>query len=450
MLTAQSLGRAVVCALVAGATFGAENAAAQVDYEIMSALQFNFSNPGARSLALAGALTGAGDDATGAWTNPGGLTNISRAEIGFEYRRFNYSTLFVNQGRFDGQVTNIGVDTLPPPIIAGESNDQTNALSFVSAVIPRSRWAFAFYRTELANFETAIRTEGVFFDQNNQPQRLLPVDGVLDIKIANYGGSFAVRASDQFSLGVGLSIYDFSLDSVGLRYRAISTSNINLAVQPGFFFGPPLRTAANVLSTETIEGDDTAFGVNVGASINPSEKVRFGASYRQGPKFDISYERTVEGTLDTSGESTFQVPDVYAFGALIKPTTSLNLTFDYRYVRYSQLTEDMAVVISDLDGPEDYVIDDANEIRLAGEYLFTNLPFGVLALRGGAWFDPDHRIRFEGDARNKADTILFPPGEDEWHVTGGGGLVLSKVQIDVGYDHSERVKTFSISGIYRF
>jgi opacity protein-like surface antigen len=448
MLTAQSLGRAVVCALVAGATFGAENAAAQVDYEIMSALQFNFSNPGARSLALAGALTGAGDDATGAWTNPGGLTNISRAEVGFEYRRFKFSTLFVDQGRFDGQVTGIGVDTLPPPVLAGESLDDTNALSFVSAVIPRSRWAFAFYRTELANFETAIQTEGVFFDQNNEPQRLLPVDGVLDIKIANYGGSFAVRASDQFSLGVGLSIYDFSLESVNLRYNAFATTNINLAVQPGFFFGPPLRTATNVDSTEIITGDDTAFGVNVGVSINPSEKVRFGASYRQGPKFDISYERIAD--QDTSGESTFQVPDVYAFGALIKPTTSLNLTFDYRFVRYSQLTKNMAVVISPFDGPEDYVIDDANEIRLAGEYLFTNLPFGVLALRGGAWFDPDHRIRFEGDARNKADQILFPPGEDEWHITGGGGIVFPKLQIDLGYDHSERVKTFSISAIYRF
>jgi hypothetical protein len=448
MLTAQSLGRAVVCALVAGATFGAENAAAQVDYEIMSALQFNFSNPGARSLAMAGALTGAGDDATGAWTNPGGLTNISRAEVGFEYRRFKYSTLFVDQGRFDGQVTGIGVDTLPPPVIAGESLDDTNAISFVSAVIPRSRWAFAFYRTELANFETAIQTEGVFFEQNNLPQRLLPVDAFLDVKIANYGGSFAVRASDQFSLGVGLSIYDFSLESVGLRYNAFATSNINLAVQPGFFFGPPLRTQANIDSTELISGDDTAFGVNVGVSINPNDKVRFGASYRQGPKFDISYQRT-EDQIEI-GDSTFQVPDVYAFGALIKPTTSLNLAFDYRFVRYSQLTKNMAVVISPFDGPEDYVIDDANEIRLAGEYLFTNLPFGVLALRGGAWFDPDHRIRFEGDSRNKADQILFPPGEDEWHITGGGGIVFPKLQIDLGYDHSERVKTFSVSAIYRF
>ncbi len=51
-------------------------------------------------------------------------------------------------------------------------------------------------------------------------------------------------------------------------------------------------------------------GINVGVSVNPSEKVRLGASYRQGPKFDISYQRFVEGTLRSSDESTFQVPDV--------------------------------------------------------------------------------------------------------------------------------------------
>ena len=447
MMTTQSPGRAILGAALAAVTFGAGTAAAQVDYEVMSALQFNFSNPGARSLALAGALTGAGDDATGAWTNPGGLTNISKAEIGFEFRQFNYSTLFVDGGRYDGLPTNIGVDTLSSLTI-GESNETTNSLSFVSAVVPRSRWAFAFYRTEVANFETALSTDGAFFN-DPPPNRLLPVDGTLDIEIANYGGSAAFRLTDAFSVGVGLSYYDFSLDSLGSRYDAISTTNINLAVQPGYFFGPPLRTADNVVTTEVIEGDDSAFGVNVGVSINPSDAFRLGASYRQGPAFDISYARTVEGTLDAANDSQFNLPDVIAVGALIKPATALNITVDYRRVMYSQMTSDMNVVISEWDTSEDYVIDDANEIRLAGEFLFTNLPF-VLAVRGGTWFDPDHRIRFEGSASNKADEILFPPGEDLWHVTGGAGLVFPKVQFDIGYDYSERVKTFSVSAIYRF
>ncbi len=96
MLRGRSLGQAIGVVALVCATFGVSTASAQVDYEIMASLQFNFSNPGARSLAMAGALTGAGDDATGAWTNPGGLTNITRPEVGVEFRGFDFETPFVS------------------------------------------------------------------------------------------------------------------------------------------------------------------------------------------------------------------------------------------------------------------------------------------------------------------------------------------------------------------
>ena len=111
MLRGRSLGPAVGVVALICATFGVSTASAQVDYEIMSSLQFNFSNPGARSLAMAGALTGAGDDATGAWTNPGGLTNITRPEVGVEFRGFTFKTPFVDSGRFNGTPTQLGIDT---------------------------------------------------------------------------------------------------------------------------------------------------------------------------------------------------------------------------------------------------------------------------------------------------------------------------------------------------
>ena len=96
MLRGRSLEQAIGGVALVCATFGVSTASAQVDYEIMASLQFNFSNPGARSLAMAGALTGAGDDATGAWTNPGGLTNITRPEVGVEFRGFGFETPFVS------------------------------------------------------------------------------------------------------------------------------------------------------------------------------------------------------------------------------------------------------------------------------------------------------------------------------------------------------------------
>ena len=455
----RSLGLAFGVVALACASFGASTAAAQVDYEIMASLQFNFSNPGARSLAMAGALTGAGDDATGAWTNPGGLTNITRPEVGVEFRNFNFKTPFVTAGHAPGNPTGIGVDNVNG-LVYGTSENTTHSLSFVSAVVPKSRFAFAFYRTEVANFETDIATEGVFFTAPNATctsaiitgcSRAFPYSGSLDVQIANFGGSVAVRLTDQISVGAGLSFYDFNIDSTAQRFGFL-----DLSTQPGGFFGPPLRNANMVVSDEFIDGEDTAFGVNVGASISPSDKFRIGASYRQGPKFDMHYRRLdSEGDVANDNDSQFTVPGVFALGVLVKPVSNLNLAVDYRFVQYSQLTKDMTTgfIDPDTDRPTDpdfYSVDDANEIRVAGEYLFTNFssPLSAIAIRGGFWHDPDHSIKYSGPFRT--DTVLYQTGSDEMHYTAGAGVVFEKFQLDAGFDFSELVDTFSVSAVLRF
>ena len=444
MLRGRSLGQAIGVVALSCATVGVSTASAQVDYEIMASLQFNFSNPGARSLAMAGALTGAGDDATGAWTNPGGLTNITRPEVGVEFRNFDFSTPFVTAGHFPGQPTGVGVDTVPGRVY-GTSEDTTHSLSFVSAVVPKSRFAFAFYRTEVANYEANISTDGIFFDDPARGlSRAFPYEGSIELEIANFGGSAAVRLTDQVSVGVGVSYYDFSIDSVSHRYNAALPGT-----DPGEFHGPALKTPENQITTEPIEGDDSAFGVNIGASVSPSDTFRIGASYRQGPKFDMQYSRAdAFGHLVIDETSEFKVPDVFALGVLIKPVPQLNIAADYRRVQYSQVTSGMGSAFG--ADPDDYVVDDANEVRVAGEYLFTNLPspLSAIAVRGGYWFDPDHRIRYEGPF--STDTVVYPAGEDEGHFTFGGGIVFEKAQFDVGFDRSETVKTFSVSAVLRF
>jgi long-subunit fatty acid transport protein len=437
---------------IMSATFGVSTASAQVDYEIMASLQFNFSNPGARSLAMAGALTGAGDDATGAWTNPGGLTNITRPEVGVELRGFDFSTPFVFGGRFSGTPTGRGIDTINS-LTKGISNEQTHSLSFVSAVVPKDRFAFAFYRTEVANFETAIQSNGAFYDaptgvacslaRPDRCARIRPANGSLDLQISNFGGSAAVRLSDQVSVGVGVSFYDFNIDSTNTR-AAVRQNDLGGV---GDFFGAP---GTAISSTEFINGEDTAVGINVGASISPNDKFRIGASFRQGPKFDIDYHRNDSaGTLISGDSSQFKVPDVFAVGVLVKPMSSLNVTVDFRRIQYSQVTADLKAGFPGVD-PNDYGIEDGSEIRAAGEYLFTNLPapISAIAVRGGVWRDPAHRITYSGDF--SSDTILYPDGKDETHGTFGAGIVFEKFQLDVGFDRAESVKTFSVSAVLRF
>jgi hypothetical protein len=72
----------------------------------------------------------------------------------------------------------------------------------------------------------------------------------------------------------------------------------------------------------------------------------------------------------------------------------------------------------------------------------------MVALRFGAWTEPDHRIRYVGD--NKILRALLRAGENQLHFSVGFGLVFKKFQIDLGIDLSELVDTASLSAIYSF
>ena len=80
-------------------------------------------------------------------------------------------------------------------------------------------------------------------------------------------------------------------------------------------------------------------------------------------------------------------------------------------------------------------------------------PFGlrwrpVVALRLGAWTDPDHRIRVVGG--DDFLRAILPPGDDEIHYAVGVGLAFQTVQIDLAVDFSDLVDTASLSAIYSF
>src|SRR6185503_5660002 len=84
---------------------------AQSNDEIQSALQWNLSTPGARSLALGGAFLGLADDATAAYANPAGLSQLQQPELSVEGRSWDFTSRFVDRGHQPATgVTGIGVD----------------------------------------------------------------------------------------------------------------------------------------------------------------------------------------------------------------------------------------------------------------------------------------------------------------------------------------------------
>src|SRR5690242_5581446 len=119
-------------------------AAQNTDIESLSGLQFNFGNPGARSLGMGGAFLGLADDASAAEANPAGLTILRKPEVSVEGRNFEEQQLFSTSGTF--------------PNIARTAfthYSQRVDLTFASVVVPvKNRFTFGLY------YHEPLRNEG--------------------------------------------------------------------------------------------------------------------------------------------------------------------------------------------------------------------------------------------------------------------------------------------------
>jgi len=418
---------------------------AQTNTEINAGLQFNFSNPGARSLALGGAFMGLADDATAAYTNPAGLVNLSRPEISLEGRYFEYKNEFLDKGHANGTATGNGLDNIDGPVYKEDKDHVTN-LNFASFVYPGSGWAIAGYRQELANFEAHSETQGAFFtNPDGSTSRFFPVQASVRLKIVNYGISGAVRLAEGLSLGVGGFWSKYTQTTDLTRYN-LGDINNDL---PCFV----TNTACSVADNERVDGDDSTFSFNAGLLWKISRAFSIGAVYRKGPQFDFTTTATDStGAQVVNQKGHFRVPDIYGAGLAARPTDYLTITFDYDRVKYSQFAPDHFVdIFGDAQGnpePQNYKIDDGNEYRAGVQWA---IPMGqnVLALRVGWWSDPDHKVRYTGAQID--EQILFQSGKTENHYCGGVGFSAGQhFQFDLGIDSSSLVTTGAASAVFRF
>lgn len=448
---------------------------AQSNDEINSGIQFDFSPPGARSLALGGAFLGLVDDATAAYSNPAGLSNLTRPDLGVEARLSSNRSRFTRRGHVpDDGTTGVGVDTVRG-LERGGVEDRTVGLSFLSYVYPKDRWAVAFYRHELANFEARIESEGPFIGREG-PIRVFPAKSEMDLRIENYGISGSLKVGPRFSLGAGLVWSDFSLASLTRRFdladeRLPADQPANLA--PGGFFGPADFSAANVFNTQVQRGEDGDLAWQAGFLWQASDVWSLGGVYRRGPEFsyraDFIYGPKAEATgvardgeratrngagVAIGGRGRFHVPDAFGLGIAVRPTYRLQLTLDVQRVLYSQLTDPLVNLLQVVTHEQlrKFKVEDATEIRGGIEYvLIRDRP---VALRLGAWYDPDHQIRFASeDPRELLLTTRFGAGRDEVHISGGVGLYLGaekRYKLDAAVDFSGRTDTASLSIATKF
>jgi long-chain fatty acid transport protein len=416
------------------------------DIENNASIPFNLSNPGARSMGMGGAFLGLADDATAAYTNPAGLTQLVTPEISVEARHSDYSLPFINGGTasvspFNGS----GLQT-------SNADSSQNNLSFLSVVYPHDRWSFAFYRDELVRFQDNYATS---LQGQEVPTVGTAFPTVLgnDLKIIDYGFAVAWKASDAISIGAGVSYYDFNVNTTVQRLN-FTANDVIPNVPPG-----------TLLNQQNQFGSDNDIGFDLGARLVFSDQWSAGLVYRRGPSF--SYDATSTAFYFTSGDPIsppavasynnirFKVPDEYGAGLSWHPTDALVVNFDADFIEYSQLTRGIQslfgndpAVVSQLSIPN------GTELHLGGEYTFTQMahPF---SLRAGYWHDPRHSIQFTGDPGTNlgavALAVQFAGGKgSQSHGALGMGWAFSKFQIDAAADFSDLTDLYSVSAVYHF
>lgn len=406
-------------------------------------LQLSFSDPGARSMGFGGAFVALADDATAAFANPAGLTQLLRPEVSIEARGWSHSTPYTVGGRVEGLPTGSGLDSTAGLRTATSTHD-TAGLSFLSFAYPVGDWTFAAYRHQYADIGFSGATQGLFGGGTDCCQsRLWDNQWSSAIEIRTYGASAGLRVQERFDLGLGIVYYDAKLDGRVEEYLWDEDTDVG-------FYAPNSYLPEQLVRTENLFVDDADWAINAGFLWRLAEGFTLGAVYRQGMDVDIGARVRAGEAIDfgvppggviaeVSGLG-LEFPDIYGFGfAYRRPDGRLTLSFQWDRVFYSSIPESLQL--------DDQTIDDANELHIGAEYVFIDST-PVIALRLGAWFEPDHQMRpIIDDPWLEALTVN---GDDEFHYAAGLGVAMQRFQFDFAVDASDRLDTLSLSAIFNF
>jgi long-chain fatty acid transport protein len=407
-----------------------------IDSEAFSGFQFNFNNPGARSLGMGGAFVAVADDATAVIANPAGLVILQRPELSAEVKFTRFHNTF-------NAFSNTPEEGATNRVHSRDFDDSVVTPSFFSFVFPTERVVVAAFVRELINYKSKVDSQGVF---NTDPagglNRLLPIRSDLEIQALNFGLGAGLNLEKQNAWlpNIGASL-EFSVGRIRSRLERFDTFG---------FTGPP--NFSSLLSTETVDGTDLGIGFNVGALWHPLKELGVGAVYRRGPRYDMTFTITDSSGTVTTGPFGFKVPDVAAAGVSYRFFERLTLAFEATYIQYSQLVKNFQVPLADAIATR-YKLDDVVELHLGGEYIFFVRDIPVAA-RAGFYTNPDHKIRFAGGPRNAdevGERLLYAGGKDYYHGTVGIGIVpLPGVQLDFAGNYAKDVVEFSVSTVFRF
>lgn len=376
-------------------------------------IQFNFGNPGARSLGMGGAFLGRADDASAAEANPAGLTIIAKPEF----------TIEIGQTELTSSV---------PTGTSGNtevSNDVGPNATFVSVVAPVRNFVLSGYYHRPLDFEQSGNFPGTF-DNLGFGYRGGPSSIHYQMETLGVAGAWKLA-----SLSVGAA----------LRYQRFDPVSSAVLLNPnGSTFG----------SVES-SGKDSDLGYSLGLRwSSESDAIGIGAVYKSSSSFAFEESFTPTGGAREPNETGLETPDILGVGVSFRPHEGLTLNLDVNRIGYSNLLKNFDPAIPCNLTPGDascYDVSDATEVHVGVEWARPNSQFPI-ALRAGFWRDPGHTPEWHGTTEpySALAARLFPEAEDQNHVSVGVGYLGGSFEVNAAYDHADINSKASVSFLKRF
>jgi len=360
--------------------------------------QLQNQNAAGTALAFAGAAAVA-EDASTVFFNPAGMTYLPMGHsISVGGTVISRSVKFSDRGTTPMPVinplTNLPTGAFHP--VGGNGGDGGGvglvpAMYYSYAITPALRFGLGFSVTYGSETEYDENFAGRFSGRYTSIHQM------------NLNPSLAYRVNDLLSLGFGVN---YAKSEVEFRQNAP-------------FVGAPLGV---------LEGDDTAWGWNVGAMLQFTPETRVGISYRSKIKFDLEGKQTVAAPLNVDRGITagLETPDTFSLALSQKIGSRLEVLADATWNGWSSvkaLEPMVAATGTRATAPLRYNFKDSWRVALGAKYQLND----AWNLRAGVAYDetpvPDEQSR----------TMTVPDSDRTWLAFGARWAMSKATSLDMGY-----------------
>lgn len=363
-----------------------------------------------------------GFDASTVFTNPAGMTNLTRSQLSAGGSLLLLGSKIRNDGSSARLPASLGGSTVA---INGKNGDDPNSPALVPAT----------YGVWVVNDDVRLGfgvnapfglvgkyDEGFFGRYNSQKSKLETI---------NISLTGAYKVSPKFSVGGGIDIQ---------RARAVLTGAVPAiaglaglsAAQSGAYIasvgGVNGLYNTNTDSLFRVDANGWSVGANLGLTWKPVDELTVGLTYRSRIKHtvegDFAIVRGATASRSGPAEITVTTPDIVGLGAAWRVTPKLELLAQANYFHWSNFdkidikSNGSTVTVEQQDYENSY------SIALGFNYKLTD----AIILRAGTQFD-------RSPVTDKHRSTRVPDGDRIWLSVGASYDVTDNISIDAAYAH---------------